>query len=80
MMLNADYGDNNLNMKNVAKYEAAYKDRDEILSMMSSKTNVDTILMCSSHNQQLVKAAEEIHSVLPIGLCSVIKVRLVAMF
>ena len=74
MMLNADYGDNNLNMKNVAKYEAAYKDRDEILSMMSSKTNVDTILMCSSHNQQLVKAAEEIHSVLPIGLCSVIKV------
>ena len=75
-MLNADYGGNNLNMKNVAKYEAAYKNRDEILSKLSTKTNVDTVLMCSSNNQRLVKAAEEIHSVLPIGLCSVIKVQM----
>ena len=73
-MMNTDYGENKLNVKNVAKYEAAYKRRDEILTMMSSKTNIDTILMCSSNNQQLVRAAEEIQSVLPIGLCSVIKV------
>ena len=73
-MMNTEYGANKLNVKNVAKYEAAYKRRDEILTMMSSKTNVDTILMCSSNNQQLVRAAEEIQSVLPIGLCSVIKV------
>ena len=51
MMLNADYGGNNLTMKNVAKYEAAYKNRDEILSKLSTKTNVDTVLMCSSNNE-----------------------------
>jgi len=61
-----------LNTKNVASYEEAYKDRDEILSDLSERICVDTLLLCGAKSQ-LVRAAEEMHANIEAGLCSVIK-------
>ena len=61
-------------MKNVAKYEQAYKERDEILSLMETRINVDTLIMCGANTEALVRATEEMHAALPIGMCSIIKI------
>ena len=66
--------DKKLNQNNVAKYEEAYKNREEILSSMDTKVTMDTLIMCGANNEQVVRAAEEMHSAIPIGLCSIIKV------
>merc|ERR1712203_191221 len=65
-------GSEELNTKNVASYEEAYKNRDEILSDLSQRISVDTLLLCGAKSQ-LVRAAEEIHANIDAGLCSVIK-------
>ena len=64
--------DLNLNTSNVAKYEAAYKNRDEILSDLSERVAVDTLLLCGA-KAQMARAAEEMHANIAIGLCSIIK-------
>lgn len=75
VLRNSKYNsESKLNMKNVAKYEQAYKERDEILSLMETKINVDTLIMCGGNNEAVVRATEEMHAALPIGLCSIIKV------
>ena len=61
-----------LNTSNVAKYEEAYKRRDEILTDMSERVAVDTLLICGA-KAQMAKAAEEMHANIAIGLCSIIK-------
>ena len=64
--------DLNLNTKNVACYEEAYKARDEILSGLADRVSVDTLLVCGA-KAQLIRAAEEIHANIAPGLCSLIK-------
>ena len=61
-----------LNTSNVAKYEEAYKKRDEILSDLSERVAVDTLLLCGA-KAQMARAAEEMHANIAIGLCSIIK-------
>ena len=61
-----------LNAKNVASYEESYKNRDEILSDLSQRVTVDTLLLCGAKSQ-LVRAAEEMHANITAGLCSIIK-------
>ena len=56
----------------MAKYEEAYKKRDEILTDMSQRVAVDTLLICGA-KAQMAKAAEEMHANIAIGLCSIIK-------
>ena len=56
----------------MAKYEEAYKRRDEILTDMSERVAVDTLLICGA-KAQMAKAAEEMHANIAIGLCSIIK-------
>ena len=73
-MRNSKYNcESKLNLKNVAKYEQAYKERDEILVLMETKVNVDTLIMCGANTEALVRAMEEMHAALPIGMCSIIK-------
>ena len=74
VMKSGKYQDSGLNLKNVAKYEAAYKARDEILSLIGSRLAVDTLVICGANNTACVRAAEEIQSLTPVGLCSVLKV------
>ena len=64
--------DLNLNTSNVAKYEEAYKKRDEILTDMSQRVAVDTLLICGA-KAQMARAAEDMHANIAIGLCSIIK-------
>jgi len=73
VMRQSKYGGNKLNVKNIAKFEDSYKKRDEIMSQMCSKIKTDTLVVCGANNEQLVRAAEEIHSSLPTGMCSIIK-------
>ena len=56
----------------MAAYEEAYKARDEILSNLAERVKVDTLLICGG-KAQLMKAAEEMHSSIAVGLCSIIK-------
>ena len=56
----------------MAKYEEAYKNRDEILTDMSQRVAVDTLLICGA-KAQMAKAAEDMHANIAIGLCSIIK-------
>ena len=66
--------DTGLNQKNVAKYKAAYKARDEILNVFESNISVESLVICGANNVACAKAAEEILSVMPVGLCSILKV------
>jgi len=66
--------DTGLNLKNVAKYKAAYKARDEILTLFSSSLTVDSLIICGGNNSACARAAEEILSVMPVGKCSILKV------
>jgi len=61
-----------VNAKNVASYEESYKNRNEILSDLSQRVTVDTLLLCGAKSQ-LVRAAEEMHANIAAGLCSIIK-------
>ena len=73
VLRNTKWGDDlNLNTRNVAKYEEAYKNRDEILTDLSDRVAVDTLLICGA-KAQMAKAAEEMHANIAIGLCSLIK-------
>ena len=56
----------------MAKYEEAYKKRDEILTDMSQRVAVDTLLICGA-KAQMARAAEDMHANIAIGLCSIIK-------
>ena len=71
--------DTELNQKNVAKYKAAYKARDEILTLFESSLSVESLVICGANNAACAKAAEEILSVMPVGLCSILKVEEVDM-
>ena len=42
--------DTDLNLQNVAKYEAAYKARDEILNLIGSSLTVDSLIICGANN------------------------------
>jgi len=66
--------DTDLNLQNVAKYEAAYKARDEILNLIGSSLTVDSLFICGANNSACARAAEEILTVVPVGLCSILKV------
>ena len=66
--------DTDLNLQNVAKYEAAYKARDEILNLIGSSLTVDSLIVCGANNSACARAAEEILTVVPAGLCSILKV------
>lgn len=75
VLRNSKYNsESKMNLKNVAKYEQAYKERDEILSLFETKINMDTLIMCGGNTEALVRATEEMHTALPIGMCSIIKV------
>ena len=65
---------NILNLKNVAKFEAAYKARDEILTLFSSSLTKDILIICGANNSACSRAADEILSVMPPGLCCILKV------
>ena len=66
--------DTGLNLKNVSKYKAAYKARDEITTLLGSGLTVDSLVICGASNLACARAAEEILTVMPAGLCSVLKV------
>jgi len=75
VLRNAKYdSESKINNKNVARFEESYKRRDEILSLMETKLNTDTLIMCGANTEALVLAAEDMHAALPAGLCSMIKV------
>jgi len=53
---------------------AAYKARDEILNLIGSSLTVDSLIICGANNSACARAAEEILTVVPVGLCSILKV------
>ena len=63
-----------MNPKNVAKFEASYKTRDEILTLFSSSLTKDILIVSGADNSACSKAADEILAVMPAGLCSILKV------
>ena len=66
--------DSGLNPGNVAKFEAAYKRRDDILGLAAGKLAADTLVICGAESSRggCARAAEDLRAGLEAGQCSVL--------